>query len=60
VLRTLDVDPRAISTLGRLYREARFSSHELGEDARTTATAALQQLHDDLHRPVPTRHEADS
>lgn len=48
VLHTLDVDPRAIGTLGRLYREARFSEHELGEDARASALAALRQLHADL------------
>ena len=48
VLKALDVDPRAISALARLYREARFSAHELGEDSRTAARAALHQLHEDL------------
>jgi hypothetical protein len=48
VLHRLDIDPRAISVLAKLYREARFSEHELGEDARTAARAALQQLHSDL------------
>lgn len=57
VLRTLDVDPRAIATLGGLYREARFSRHELGEDSRARAYTSLQQLHADLHRPVPARPE---
>lgn len=48
VLRTLDLDPRGVGTLARLYREARFSDHELGEDARQAARAALQRLHSDL------------
>ena len=51
VLKVLDVDPRAISALARLYREARFSTHELGEDARTTAESALLRLHEDLQEP---------
>ena len=41
VLHSLDLDPRAIGALAALYREARFSEHELGEDARTAARAAL-------------------
>ena len=48
---------RAIATLGSLYREARFSRHELGEESRTRAYDSLQQLHEDLHRPVPARPE---
>jgi hypothetical protein len=47
-LHTLDLDPRAIGELSHLYREARFSEHELDETARTTARSALQQLHSDL------------
>ena len=50
VLHTLDLDPRSIGELARLYREARFSEHELGEDARTAARSALQHLHEDLRR----------
>jgi hypothetical protein len=55
VLRSLDLDPRAIGTLAALYREARFSEHTLGEDARTAAASALQALHEDLRsrRAVP-------
>jgi hypothetical protein len=52
VLRTLDVDPRALGTLAALYREARFSDHELDEDARATAYAALRAMHDDLKNPA--------
>ena len=47
-LRSLDLDPRAVATLAALYREARFSEHPVGEDARDAARAALESLHDDL------------
>jgi hypothetical protein len=47
-LRAIDVDPRPIGALAALYREARFSDHELGEERRTAAREALQSLHDDL------------
>jgi Domain of unknown function (DUF4129) len=47
-LRALDLDPRAVGALAALYREARFSEHEVGEDARTAARSALQELHEDL------------
>jgi Domain of unknown function (DUF4129) len=50
VLHRLDLDPRAIGDLARLYREARFSEHELGEDARSAARSALESLHEDLRR----------
>lgn len=48
ILHALDIDPRAIGTLSQLYREARFSEHELGEEARTAAASALRHLHADL------------
>jgi Domain of unknown function (DUF4129) len=48
ILHAIDLDPRAIGELSRLYREARFSEHELDETARTAARAALHQLHSDL------------
>lgn len=48
ILRGLDLDPRAAGALAALYREARFSRHDLGEDVRTAAREALQVLHDDL------------
>ncbi|MEO5709863.1 MAG: DUF4129 domain-containing protein, partial [Nocardioidaceae bacterium] len=47
-LKALDLDPQAIGTLAALYREARFSEHDMGEDRRTTARTALQALHQDL------------
>lgn len=50
VLRALDIDPRAIGTLARLYREARFSEHQLDETARAAAVSALERLHRDLNQ----------
>jgi hypothetical protein len=48
VLHALDLDPRSVGTLAELYREARFSEHPMGEDARDAARAALNRVHDDL------------
>ncbi len=50
VLRSLDVDPRPVATLARLYREARFSEHELDEGSREQARVALHSLSQDLAR----------
>jgi len=50
-LRMLDLvsaEPQAVSELATLYREARFSDHELGEVARGRAVAALDSLHRQL------------
>jgi len=47
-LRSLDLDPRPVAMLAALYREARFSEHPVGENARDAARAALESLHDDL------------
>jgi hypothetical protein len=47
-LRFLDqvaADQHAVSVFAALYREARFSDHELGEPARTTAHDALSAIH---------------
>ncbi len=56
VLHSLDLDPHAIGELARLYREARFSEHDLGEPQRAAAREALDSLHRDLaaRRPVGT------
>jgi hypothetical protein len=54
VLKALDVDPRAIGSLARLYREARFSDHRLDETSRAAARSALEQLHRDLEVARPT------
>lgn len=39
-----EVDPAAVSRLLDLYREARFSGHDLDEDDRVAATAALREI----------------
>ena len=44
------VDPERLADLAALYREARFSVHELGEDHRQRAITDLRVLVDDLDR----------
>jgi hypothetical protein len=53
VLRSYAVDEAALERLAGLYREARFSSHDIGEDMRTQAREALGQVTRDLARAVP-------
>lgn len=48
VLTRVHVDQDAIEDLAALYREARFSDHPMGEDARAAAIAALDEIHDGL------------
>jgi hypothetical protein len=50
VLATWDVDPARLDDLAALYREARFSTHELHEEHRHRAIADLLVLHADLDR----------
>ncbi len=50
VLARYDVRATGIADLGNLYREARFSSHQLGEPHRRRAVHALNLLRDDLDR----------
>ena len=50
VVESYTVDRSAIATLAALYREARFSSHVLGEDARARASEAVATLHEQLSR----------
>jgi len=53
VLGRLAVDQGTITVLSDLYREARFSEHDLTEQHRARATAALHALQDQLpSRPV--------
>jgi hypothetical protein len=50
-LRLLDAvsaDPAAVSRLEGLYREARFSAHEIDESRRESAVEALQAIHASL------------
>ena len=53
VLNALDVDQAAIAELAQLYREARFSRHQLSERDRERARAALDRLHADLRVQPP-------
>ncbi|MEP1124311.1 MAG: DUF4129 domain-containing protein [Ilumatobacter sp.] len=55
VLSRYTVDSDAIHRLGNLYREARFSQHELGEASRDAAVDAL----DGLHRALASRRSRD-
>ena len=50
-LRLLDLvaaEPRAVAQLAALYREARFSDHELSEDTRHRASDSLARIHHSL------------
>jgi hypothetical protein len=47
-LRVLDLvsaDERAVAELSVLYREARFSDHDIDESARSSAVDALERIH---------------
>lgn len=50
VLREHDVDAGALAELAGLYREARFSAHDLTEAHRARARDALTTVHVDLRR----------
>jgi len=50
VMRSYAVDAGALDRLAALYREARFSRHEVGEQMRDEARAALRQVTADLAR----------
>jgi hypothetical protein len=50
LLELVDADPAAVRELAGLYREARFSDHEVAESSRRTALAALDVVHADLRR----------
>lgn len=50
VLDRFEIDAGAADRLASLYREARFSTHELGERHRTAALDALDHIHDGLRR----------
>lgn len=46
----LEADARPVQRLATLYREARFSDHELSEADRDTAAEALGAIHESLRR----------
>lgn len=52
VLRSHRVERAPLDTLGGLYREARFSTHPIGEEHRSAARAALVQVQGDLRRTM--------
>lgn len=52
VLDLVDAHQPAVSRLGALYREARFSEHELTEAHREEALAALDAIHRTVGLPV--------
>lgn len=52
VLDLVDAHQPAVSRLGQLYREARFSEHELTEDHRREALAALDAIHRTIGIPA--------
>lgn len=54
VIGSWDVDQRRLTDLAALYREARFSLHQLGEAERRRAMDDLGALHDDLERAART------
>jgi len=57
-LRLLDrvsADDPAVSELAHLYRDARYSRHEVSEDSRDRATAALDRIHRSLGSRTESR-----
>lgn len=52
VLDLVDAHQPAVSRLGALYREARFSEHELTEQHRADALAALDEIHRTIGIPA--------
>lgn len=57
VLSRYEVRAAAIAELAGLYREARFSSHVLGEPPRRRAVHALNAVRDDLDRERSVREQ---
>jgi hypothetical protein len=51
--RVLPVSRPALEELAELYREARFSSHQMSAESLQRATAALNRLHADLQTVRP-------
>lgn len=51
------VDQQALTDLAALYREARFSDHELGEERRDAAIAALDAVHTGLRQRTESPDE---
>ncbi len=47
----LGVQPRDAEALTRLFEEARYSSHPMGDDAAERARVSIRSAMDDLHHP---------
>jgi len=56
VLARPEVDAAALEALASLYREARFSDHEMSEASRRAAIGALDAVHDGLHGTTRGHH----
>jgi ABC-type multidrug transport system fused ATPase/permease subunit len=54
VLDLVGVDSHAVTGFAELYREARFSEHEVGEGHRARALEVLRRIHADLGAGRPT------
>lgn len=52
ILELANADPGAVSRLAGLYREARFSAHEMTETQRAEALSALDVIHHGLRAPL--------
>jgi hypothetical protein len=52
ILELVTADSTAVSRLARLYREARFSEHELTETDRAAALQALDAIHHTIGAPA--------
>ncbi len=48
LLELVEADAHSVARLSELYREARFSEHEVGEEARAAALETLRAIHRDL------------
>jgi hypothetical protein len=48
VLDELSADPAAVTRLADLYRDARYSEHEITEESRDRASSALDDILDSL------------
>lgn len=59
VLRSYAVDRAPLDTLAALYREARFSTHTVGEEMRDRARLALQQVQVELRQATPKGQQAE-
>ena len=56
ILDLVEANRAAVGLLARLYREARFSTHDLDEDARDQALNALDAIHAGLRRSPRAGH----